>query len=423
MKPFKRYVLKNGLRVLLVPNKQNLATTALVLVEAGSEYESKKINGISHFLEHMCFKGTKKRPTALALSTEMDSLGAEYNAFTGHEFTGYYAKVNPEKISAAMEIVSDLYLNPVFEEKEFEKEKGVIVEEINRSEDLPVHKVSDLFFGLMYGDQPAGWTITGKKEIIRSMTRKDLVNYRKAHYVPNATIVVIAGTFNEKKILEEIKKLFGHIPEGKKVPKPKTKELQKFPRSLVYFKSSGQTQLILGFRAFDTYDKRRRALKLLGKVLGGSMSSRLFQRVREHMGAAYSIHAGTMSFIDHGFLQVSGGVDTQRADKVVSAILDELKKVTEKLVPKEELEKAKNHSIGNFLIGLETSDEQALFYGEQELLKKNIKTPQQVAREMKAVTSKDLMKVARDVIRNQGLNLAILGPFRDAHKFEKILKL
>ena len=279
MQSFKKHVLKNGLRVVLIPSPQSLAAAALVSVESGSKYETKNINGISHFLEHMCFKGTKKRPTTLALSSEMESLGAVFNAFTGHELTGYFAKVSPEKIDNALEIVSDLYLNPIFNEKEFEKEKGVIIEEINMYEDLPMKKVQDLFLELVYGDQPAGRPVIGDKAIIRSMTRQNLLAYRQIHYVPKATAVIVAGAFDKKKMLKRIEKLFGAIPEGEKSGKEKVKESQKIPQTLLYFKESDQTHLVLGLRTFDMYDERKYALAILGAILEGGMSSRLFQSV------------------------------------------------------------------------------------------------------------------------------------------------
>ncbi len=219
MKDFKKYILPNGLRVVLVSQPKSLASTALVLVEAGSKYETKKINGVSHFLEHLCFKGTKKRPTSFDITSELEALGAVSNAFTGHEATGYFAKVRKEKLGEALDIIADLYANPVFDAKEIEKEKGVVIEELNMYEDMPMRKVADLFTELMYGDQPAGWDIGGTKEVIRSLSREDIVDYRSRHYVAQATIVVVAGSFDGKKVLADIKKLFGSIPADKKFPK------------------------------------------------------------------------------------------------------------------------------------------------------------------------------------------------------------
>src|SRR3989344_322205 len=273
---FKKYILPSGLRVVLVPQPQSLAATVLVLVEAGSNYETKEISGISHFLEHLCFKGTKKRPTALVLTSELETLGAVYNAFTGNEVTGYYAKVGAEKIESALDIISDLYQNPVFDEKEMEKEKGVVIEEINLYEDMPMRKVQELFTGLLYGDQPAGWPIGGNKEIIRSLTKSQVTKYRGSHYVAKATVVAVAGNFDEKKIVKQINTLFAGVRPDKKFSKKPVREIQKAPRQLVHYKESDQSHLVMGFRAFDRFDKRKYALEVFADVLGGGMSSRLF---------------------------------------------------------------------------------------------------------------------------------------------------
>jgi len=189
MNKAKKIVLENGLRIIFTPTK-SLAATVLFLVEAGSEYETKNINGLSHFLEHMCFKGTKNRPNPGTIARELDSLGAEYNAFTSQEYTGYWAKAQKEKINDLIDIVSDLYLNPIFDPNEINKERGVIIEEINMYEDIPMRKVADLFLNLLYGDQPAGWDIAGTKEIIQKLKREDFIKYREKHYTPSKTIVV-----------------------------------------------------------------------------------------------------------------------------------------------------------------------------------------------------------------------------------------
>ena len=204
MKSFTKHILKNGLRIILCPMPHSMASTFLVLVEAGSKYEDKDINGISHFLEHMSFKGTKKRPSALAISSEMESLGAVYNAFTGSELTGYFAKIRSDKIDNALNIISDMYINPLFKEKDLEKEKGVIIEEINMYEDLPMRKVHDIFMSCLYGDQPAGWSIAGEKSNVLSINKNKLIEYRKNHYVPEATTIVVSGNLKEKEILKKL---------------------------------------------------------------------------------------------------------------------------------------------------------------------------------------------------------------------------
>jgi predicted Zn-dependent peptidase len=423
MKDFKKYVLQNGLRVVLVPQPKSLAVTALVLVEAGSKYEQKKNNGVSHFLEHLCFKGTKKRPTALAISSELESLGAVSNAFTGHEATGYFAKVRAEKLNHILEVISDIYINPVFDEKEIEKEKGVVIEELNMYEDTPMRKIGDLFISLLYGDQPAGWDVGGTKEVIRALKRDDIVKYRSMHYVAKATTVAVAGAFDEKKTLALIKRLFKDIPTSKKFSKPKTDDSQTKPAVLLREKKVDQTHIVLGVRAFDMFDERKYALDVLGDVLGGGMSSRLFQKVREELGAAYYVRAGSDLFTDHGFFAVSAGLDNTRAAQVIQAILEELRRISKEPVGEEELRKSKNHLIGQMMIGLETSDELASYYGQQELFFKKMITPKELIKKIEAVTAKDVLSVAKDIVKNNSLNLAVIGPFEGKKQFEKILKL
>lgn len=422
MKNFTRHVLPNGLRVIMVPQPASLATTFLVLVEAGSKYETEKINGVSHFLEHLCFKGTKKRPTALDITSELESVGSVYNAFTGHEATGYFAKVRAEKLDTALDIIADIYVNPVFDAKEIEKEKGVVIEELNMYEDMPMRKVGDLFTSLLYGNQPAGWDIGGTKEVIKSLTRQDIVKYRSEHYVAKATTVIVAGSFNEKKILAGIKTAFKNIPVTKKFSKKKTIEKQTSPKVLLHHKASDQTHIVMGFRSFDMFDSRRFALEVLGDILGGGMSSRLFQKVREELGAAYYVKAGADLFTDHGFFAVSAGLDNSRSKEVITAILAELKNIATTKVNPNELQRAKNHLSGTMMIGLEASDEIAGFYGNQELFHKKLMSPKEMAEKIEAVTAEDILKVAKEIMVSRNLNLAMIGPSKDKKEFEDLLK-
>ncbi|MEK7191913.1 MAG: pitrilysin family protein [Patescibacteria group bacterium] len=421
-KLFNKTTLKNGLRIITVPKEDSLAATVLVLVEAGSKYETKNINGLSHFLEHMCFKGTANRPTALKISAELDGIGAEYNAFTSQEWTGYYAKAQAEHHDKILDVISDLYLNPIFDPKEIEKEKGVVIEELNMYEDMPQRKVQDLFLELLYGDQPAGWDVGGKKEIIRTLNREDFLKYRQQHYVAKATILVIAGAVNGKGLLAKIDKHFKNISSEEKHGKVKTKESQKKSEILVRHKESDQTHLVLGCRAFDAFDERRHALEVLADILGGGMSSRLFQRVREQMGAAYYVNAGTDLFSDHGYLAVSAGVDHTKINAVIKAILEELAKIKENSISEQELRRAKDHLTGKLILGLETSDALALFYGGQEVLRRSIMSPEELLKAIQSVSRKDIVNVANSVFQNSKLNLAIIGPYKNKTEFEKILK-
>ncbi len=420
---FSKHILKNGLRLVTVPMQDNPTVTVLVLVEAGSKYETKKLNGISHFLEHMCFKGTTKRPKAIDISKELDALGSQYNAFTGQEYTGYYAKSDARHFVQILDIISDIYLNSIFPEPEIEKEKGVIIEEINMYEDMPNRHVQDLIMKLLYGDQPAGWNIAGGKQNILSMKREDFVAYREAHYLPEATTIVVAGKVTEQNVLREVGRIFGSVPRGKKSKKTGTKESQKKPKVLVKYKKTDQTHFVLGFRTYDLFDKRNAALSVLSGILGGGMSSRLFQKLREEMGVGYYVRAHNDPYTDHGFFQISAGVDNKRIEEVIRAILAECQKLKDRLLGKDELGKVKEFIVGNMKLSLESTDDIANFYGEQELLRRELKSAEDKAERIRNVTAREVQNMARNIFRNNKLNLALIGPFKEEGKFVKILKL
>lgn len=416
MKQWQHYILPNGLRVLLVPQKGITTATVLVLVEAGSKYEIKKLNGISHFLEHLCFKGTKKRPTSFDVVSELETLGSSHNAFTGHEVTGYHSKVAAPKVSAALEIISDLYLNPIFDSAELEKEKGVVIEELNMYEDIPMSQVQEYFTELLYGDQPAGWRVGGTKATIPTFTREDVIQYRSAHYVAEGTVVVVAGNIKSQAILRDIKRLFKSMPVAVKSAKLPIQEAQKEPCVRLIKKDSDQTHIVLGFRAFSMFDPRRFALSILMDVLGGGMSSRLFQKVRSAMGVAYYISTDVSLFTDHGFWTVSAGIDNSKLITALEAIMQEFRKLKVAPITRSELERAKKHLIGKLMTGLETSESLASFYGQQEIFKEKILSPETIAKHLSAVTLDQVTQVARDTIRNEGLNLAMIGPLADLPK-------
>ena len=407
---YKKKTFENGLRYLYIPQPQGMATTVLILVNTGSEYETKEINGISHFLEHLCFKGTKNRPTSGIIAGELDSLGAEYNAFTGKEMTGYYAKVANSNFPKALAIVSDLYLNPVIDAAEMEKERGVIIEEINMYEDHPKWKVAEDFEELLYGDQPAGWSIAGTKDVIKKLMRDDIVAYREKHYIAPKTIVVVAGGIDADPE-ELVAKHFADIPVGEKKVKVKTVESQSEPKLYFRKKETDQAHIVLGVRAFDMKDDRKYALMVLSDILGGSMSSRLFKKVREELGAAYYVKSSADLGTDCGILAVSAGVDKNRLPVIVSAIIGEMTEFAKTLVPAEELQRSKDHLTGRIVLGIETSDEIAGFFGSDEVLIGDARTPVELIESIKKVTSDDIMNVAKDIIKNDRLNFSAIGTF------------
>lgn len=418
---FNKTTLSNGLKIITIPMEDNPAVTVLVTVETGSKYEKKEISGLSHFLEHMVFKGSKKRPTAMDISRELDSLGAQYNAFTSQEYTGYYAKVSKEKIDTALDIVSDIYLHPLFDGKEIEKEKGVIVEEIRMYQDSPHRHVNDLFMNLVYGDQPAGWNIAGNENTVKSFNREDFVKYLSEHYVAEATTVVISGTFDENDAIKKVEKAFSNISTDKKHTKLKVKEEQNKPQTLLKFKETEQAHLILGVRSFDAKSEYDPVLSVLSTLLGGGMSSRLFQKLREEMGVGYYIRSSHDAYTDHGLFTISTGIDTTRIDEVIKVLLNECKKIVNEEISEQELNKVKDYIAGSFVLGLETSDSRAEYCVINQILKGKIDSPKEEIEKIKKVTVNDIKEIAKKIFVDENLNLAIIGPYKDKQRFENLL--
>ncbi|OGD24820.1 hypothetical protein A2819_01085 [Candidatus Azambacteria bacterium RIFCSPHIGHO2_01_FULL_40_24] len=420
---YKKTTLPNGLRIITVPMADTKTVTVLVLVATGSKYETKKINGISHFLEHMTFKGTGKRSTPLAIVEPLDRIGSQYNAFTGQEYTGYYAKANGRHLDLLLDIVSDITLNPKFKQEEINKERGVIIEEINMYEDNPARKIGDIWTDLLYGDQPAGWDTAGKKEIIAKLMRNDFVKYHSDHYVAPKTVVVVSGMIKHDNIVNKIKKLFRSISDAKGKDKIPAKEFQKKPEIKVFYKKTDQTHIALGVRSYNIFDKQRYAVDVLATILGGGMSSRLFQLLRDKMGAAYYVRTFSDESTDTGNLATWAGIDNRRMKEIIKAILEEYRKIKNIKVSAAELNKAKEHLEGSLILGIETSDELASFYGFQEILKREILKPEYVIKKIKDVTSDDILRVAQYILKPEKLNLAIIGPYKNEEQFASLLKI
>lgn len=422
MQKAKKKIYKNGLRVVTVPMKDNPTVTVLVLVGTGSDYEPKEINGISHFLEHMCFKGTLKRNSAKIISHELDSLGCQYNAFTSSEYTGYYAKGDSKNFKQMFDIISDIYLNSTFPVTEMEKEKGVIIEEINMYEDMPQAHVQDIFSEVLYGDQPAGRSTLGTKENISKMVRDNFVDYKKIHYVAENTVVIVAGNITHDEVYKEVAKYFKEINVKKSGKKTKTKETQDKPNIIVKYKETDQTHFVLGVRSFNLFDKRNIAVTMLGGVLGAGMSSRLFSKLREEMGVAYYVRAYNSASLDHGSFQISAGVNNERVIEVLREIIKECNLLIKEKVKEKELDKVKALIIGNMKMSLEATDDIANYYGGQELMKREIKSLDEKIKEIKKVTIDDIQKMAKNIFKTKNLNLAIIGPYKEKKEFLDILK-
>jgi predicted Zn-dependent peptidase len=417
---FKKVTFQNGLKVITVPSKSTQTVTVLVLVGTGSKYEKKEEKGISHFLEHMYFKGTKKRPSSLEIAETLDKIGGIYNAFTSQEYTGYFAKVSKEHFELALDWVSDIFLNSTLPEKEIEKERGVIIEEINMRKDHPMEHVQILWQKLLYGDQPAGWDVAGEVETVSKISRKDLVEYRKTQYIAPNTIICLAGNFNEKEGIKKVKKFFSKIKTGKSRAKPKVIEKQEKPEILFEKRETDQTHICLGVRGVNLFDERRYAQEILGLILGGMMSSRLFERIRTKLGIAYYIETDVFSDPDTGFLVTRAGLNTEKLEDGIVEILKEYKKIKKEGVSKSELKKAKDCLKGKMNILLESSDAKASFFATQEILEKKILTPDQIFKKIDKVSQNDILKLARDIFKLEKLNLALIGPKKVK---EEILKI
>jgi len=420
---FKKNTLENGIRVITIPMKSTKAVTFLVLVGTGSRYETKEINGISHFLEHMFFKGTKKRPSTLDIAETLDKVGGEYNAFTSKEVTGFWAKVASQHQDIALDWISDILLNSKMEEKEIEREKGVILEEINMYLDTPTAYVGELWEKVLYGEQPSGWRVIGEKENILEMNKGKIISYFKNHYSSANTVICVAGDINSQSIERKIGEYFKGINRISSQQEVITKEGQKKPESLIHFKETDQTHLCLGVRGYNLFHPKRYALGLLATILGGNMSSRLFISVRERRGLAYYIRTSAENSTDTGYLVTSAGVDHKNVEEVIRLILKEYRSFKSKPITREELKKTKDYLKGSTLLSLESSDSQAFFHAEQEILKGKILTAEDIFKKIDQVTINDIKEVAEDIFKPEKLNLALIGPFKEKEKFEKLLKI
>ncbi|MEA1926139.1 MAG: pitrilysin family protein [Patescibacteria group bacterium] len=421
---YKKHVLENGLRVIFVPMRDTQTVTTQILVEAGSKYENKLNNGISHFLEHMMFKGTKNRPTTKIITELLDNVGGEYNAFTGKEQTGYWIKVPTKHFGKALDVISDIYLNSLLSQDEIDRERGVILQEAAMYRDTPMRYVWDVFEELLYSDQPAGWNIIGSEKNIETFNRKKFVDYMKRMYIPRATVITIAGNFDEEKALARVKQYFNSKKKSrKKISKRKTIEKQTKPAVKLYGKDTDQTHLIVGLRGPHMFSPDRYKAVLLGTILGGGMSSRAFINIRERYGLTYYINAAMDMATDTGYLFFAAGVEHKNLQKAIKLILNELEKIRDKKVSKKELRKAKEYLKGRMLMSLESTSAVATFFGDQELFRKEIRTPQQLFEKIDGISAEDIQHVAKKIIRNGGLNVAVVGPHKDKQAIENMLCL
>jgi len=414
--------LKTGLTLLEVPKKEAKTTTIMLMVKAGSRFENPSINGLSHFLEHMFFKGTKNRPTAFDISKVVDGIGGEINAATGKDHTLYYIKTTPDHITTAFDLLSDMLTKSQFKIQEIEKEKGVIIEEINMYEDMPIRKIGDNFETLLYGNTPIGWPIIGTKKNILNTKRNNFTSYISSRYITQNMVLAVSGATNDQNIKKLADKYFNNLSKNsskkdifKKIPS------QKSPQLDIQYKKTDQAHLILGVPSYNLFHKDRYVLSVLSAILGGGMSSRLFIEVREKRGLAYYVRSSTELYQDVGSFQTQAGVDLKRIDLAIKVIKNEYLKIKDN-IKKEELERAKNFLKGHLLLALEDTHNLASFYATTLLLENTIKTPEQVVKKIDKVTLSDIKRVADEIFTPASLNLSVIGPYKNKDKFQSLLK-
>jgi predicted Zn-dependent peptidase len=420
---FERERLGNGVRVLTAPMPHAQSSACIVMLAAGSRYETPETNGIAHFAEHMFFKGTERRPTSRSISSEIDGIGGEFNAFTGKEYTGYYVKCAAESRDVALDVLVDMLRHSLFDAEEIDREKGVIVEEMNMYFDTPRDFIGGVYEELLYGDQPLGWHVIGRKETVRAATRDTFLGYIDRWYRPERMVVGVGGQVGDD-LVGRLEELLGDLePRDTGTPLPlESNGAGNGAQVQIQHKASDQAHLVLGVRSLPIGHADRYVLQLLATVLGGGMSSRLFTEVRERRGLAYYVFGVNHSYTDAGSLYSQAGVDIARVDQAVETIVGELRKIADEPVPSDELEKARRFAKGRFVLGLESPHATIMFGMRREVLEGAATEPADVLAGIDAVTAEDVQRLAQQLIGDGNLNLALIGPFDDEpERFEKLL--
>ncbi|MBI2634473.1 insulinase family protein [Candidatus Peregrinibacteria bacterium] len=418
---FRKTTLENGIRVVTEKLSGTQAVTVLILVGAGSRYETQEIRGISHFLEHMFFKGGNKYKNTKEVSEAIDSVGGEFNAFTGKEYAGYYVKVAGENFKVACDVLSDMLLNAKFPQVEIEKERGVILEEFNMYQDTPMYQIGWNFEELVFGNQPLGWDQIGTKELINTVMHEDFKKYNGKLYTPDNLVIAVAGNVDHGNVVEMIGGCFDRLEGEKAYNFDGLKKIDGGRLSLKE-KKTEQAHVALGFPAYKESHPDYWALKLLSVILGGNMSSRMFLGVREAHGLAYYIHTSVDSYADSGLLVTNAGVDLKRIDQAITGIIEEYRKVRDEDVPEAELKKAKSYLKGKMILNLEDSEEFAHLLAKYELLRGGAVDPAEITKKIDAVAVADVARVAKDIFKEEGMKLAVIGPYGEKERFEKLLK-
>lgn len=422
---YKLHKTSSGLPLLTVSVPSLESATVTVWVKTGSRNEDAKVGGISHFLEHIVFKGSKKRPSAREISQAVDAMGGEFNAATSKEWTNFYIKAGKENLEAAIDILSDMVLNPLIKADEIEREKGTIIQEIKMYEDTPMIHIGDVFEELVFDGNPLGRDTAGSEKTVKGISRNDFVAYRKVHYHPENMLVTIAGGIDEKKTVALVEKYFkGLSRQDSKFGLDAFENKQKAPKFKLKTKKSEQAHLIMGFTAEGRNYEGRFAQSLLSAILGGGMSSRMFIEVRERRGLAYSVRTSIERYQEIGYMATYAGANVAKVDEAVKVILDQCYGLAsgKYKVTQAELDKAKGYIKGGLALALEDTKDVSGFFGEPQLFGSEVLTPDEIFEKIDKVTLKDINFEAKKLFTPDRLNLAIIGPFDKEEKFIKLLK-
>jgi len=417
---YNKAVLDNGLRIITSTMPHSRSVCLAILVGAGSCYESKEEAGISHFTEHLFFKGTERRPTSKEITQDIEGVGGIINGGTDKELTVFWCKVASPHFSIALDVLSDILLNSRFDNKNIERERQVINEEINMNLDLPQQRVSMLIDELLWPEQPLGREVIGYKETVSSITREQLLNYVARRYMPNNTVLSIAGNIQHEEAIAQIEPLFDKWAAGELATGYITDAKQTEARLRIEPKDIEQAHLCLAVHGFSRSHPQRFTLDLLNTVLGGGMSSRLFMEIREHKGLAYDIHSYAEHFLNSGAFAIYAGVDPEKMEIALAAILEEVSKIKQGITASE-LTRAKELSKGRLYLRFEDSQNVALWYGGQEILTQQILDIDDVTSIVDAITIDELKEVAEEILTDSGLNLAVTGPIKEEESYRDSL--
>jgi predicted Zn-dependent peptidase len=410
---FERNELSNGLRVLTAPLPHAQSVACFVMLAAGSRYEQADNRGIAHFAEHMFFKGTEKRPTSRDLTTLVDGIGGEFNAFTSKEYTGYYVRCAGADRDTALDVLIDMLRNSKFDPEEIDREKGVILEEMNMYVDTPRDHIGTVYEEIMFGDNPLGWETLGTKETIRAATRDTFLDYVHRWYTPERMVVGVSGMVGDG-LLPRLEEMLGDLSSnGKQEPEPFVPHKDAGPHVRVHHKQNDQAHIVLGVPSYPTDHPDRYALQMLSAVLGSGMSSRLFLEVRERRGLAYYVFGTNHSYTDAGSLYAQAGVDIKRVDEAVKVIVEQFHEIAAEQVPADELEKARSLVKGRFVLQTESPQGVIMFGLRREVLEGGAVEPEEMLAKLDEVTAEDVQRVARDLIAADKLHLAVIGPFEN----------